>query len=283
MLTSVGPVAMAVQKVLEVCLPKKNRENEAEAEDDCGPQQAVDEQRPNLVHVENSNTTSNRRRVMIAIGRLNRVLNSSTKMLIKMPRIHDLVLRLHSKDPDDDVAARNVVAARTAFDAAKDMWCAAKEALEAAIDDKKKNNGARNGGESNNALYEEEDAEERVTMAEQVFNVADRAFQSASKAFIETQKVVEEKKMVDCLKWSGERMGFEVMARTLGDGSFGREIVQPENLAASVPYRYAVCGWLQACLCQPRGLRPSMASMVNMLKCLKEDREPPPMAMLLYM
>ncbi|CAM9702311.1 unnamed protein product [Ectocarpus fasciculatus] len=76
---------------------------------------------------------------------------------------------------------------------------------------------------------------------------------------------------------------FEVMARTLGDGSFGREIVQPENLAASVPYRYAVCGWLQACLCQPRDLRPSMASLVNMLKCLKEDREPPPMAMLLYM
>ncbi|CBN76932.1 similar to doublecortin and CaM kinase-like 3 [Ectocarpus siliculosus] len=76
---------------------------------------------------------------------------------------------------------------------------------------------------------------------------------------------------------------FEVMARTLGDGSFGREIMQPENLAASVPYRYAVCGWLQACLCQPRDLRPSMASLVNMLKCLKEGREPPPMAMLLYM
>ncbi|CBN76929.1 hypothetical protein Esi_0024_0056 [Ectocarpus siliculosus] len=278
MLTSVGPVGMAVQKVLEVCLPKKNRENEAEAEDDCDPQQAVDEQRPNLVQVEDSNTTSNRR-VMITNGRLNRVLNSSTKMLMKMPRTRDLVLRLRSKDPDDDVAARNVAAARTAFDVAKDMWCAAKEALEAAIDDKKKN-GARNGGENNNALHEEEDAEERVTMAEQVFNVADRAFQSASKVFIETQKVVEEKKMVDALAWAFE---FEVMARTLGDGSFGREIVQPENLAASVPYRYAVCGWLQACLCQPRHLRPSMASSVNMLTCLKENREPPPMAMLLYM
>lgn len=30
------------------------------------------------------------------------------------------------------------------------------------------------------------------------------------------------------------------MVRTLVDGSFGRRIVQPENLAASVPYRYAV-------------------------------------------
>ncbi|CBJ26928.1 n/a [Ectocarpus siliculosus] len=76
---------------------------------------------------------------------------------------------------------------------------------------------------------------------------------------------------------------FEVMVRTLLDGSFGRQIVQPENLAASVPYRYAVCGWVQACLCQPRHLRPSMASVVEMLQCLKEDREPPPMAMVWYM
>ncbi|CAM9772024.1 unnamed protein product, partial [Ectocarpus sp. 4 AP-2014] len=75
---------------------------------------------------------------------------------------------------------------------------------------------------------------------------------------------------------------FEVMVRTLLDGSFGREIVQPENLVASVPYRYAVCGWVQACLCQPRHLRPSMASVVEMLQCLKEDREPPPMAMMWY-
>lgn len=36
------------------------RENEAEAEDDCDPQQAVDEQRPNVVQAEDSNTTSNR-------------------------------------------------------------------------------------------------------------------------------------------------------------------------------------------------------------------------------
>ncbi|CAM9661844.1 unnamed protein product [Ectocarpus sp. 12 AP-2014] len=225
MLIGAGPVAMAVQKVLEVCLPKKNREDETEVEveEDYDPQQAVDEQRPNLVQVEDSNTTSNRRAI-ITNGRFNRVLNSSTKMLMKMPRIHDLVLRLHSQDPDDNVAARNVVAARMAFDAANDMWCAAKEALEAAIDDKKKKNGARNGGENNNALYEEEDAKERVTMAEQVFKVADRAFQSASKAFIETQKVVEENKLVDALAWAFE---FEVMARTLGDGFFGREIVQP--------------------------------------------------------
>lgn len=58
-----------------------------------------------------------------------------------------------------------------------------------------------NGGENNNALYEEEDAEERVAMAEHVLNGADRAFQSASMAFIEAQKVVEEKKMVDALAW----------------------------------------------------------------------------------
>lgn len=44
---------------------------------------------------------------------------------------------------DDDVEARNVVAARTAFDAAKDMWCAAEEALEAAIDNRNKKNGVR--------------------------------------------------------------------------------------------------------------------------------------------
>lgn len=58
-------------------------------------------------------------------------------------RIPSATSSLMAATTDDDVAARNVVAARTAFDAAKDMWCAAKEALEAAIDDKKKKNGAR--------------------------------------------------------------------------------------------------------------------------------------------
>lgn len=34
--------------------------------------------------------------------RLNRVLNWSTKMLMEMPQIHDLVLHLHSKDPGEN-------------------------------------------------------------------------------------------------------------------------------------------------------------------------------------
>eukprot|EP00903_Cladosiphon_okamuranus_P014394 g13362.t1 len=71
----------------------------------------------------------------------------------------------------------------------------------------------------------------------------------------------------------------EVVARTLADGSFARGILRPENLQRTVPYPDTVCGWLQACLCQPRELRPDMASVVAMLKCLKDDREPPPMPM----
>lgn len=62
---------------------------------------------------------------MITNGRLNRVLNSSTKMLMKMPRIHDLVLRLHSKDPGENLMEHEKILTLDLLNAvfSRAHWC----------------------------------------------------------------------------------------------------------------------------------------------------------------